>query len=119
LEEYIQKKVNELFNLLKIILEKTNRNKKMINEDSYQNYNNIFKELFDTIFDIYLNTTGINQEWFHKNYLGINNLEELNYRMALGLANYFFPKDFHLDKINDNIQKLEKNLDLIERRNEK
>ena len=59
--------------------------------------------------------TNINQEWLDNNVSKITSLNELYERMVLGISNLSQPTIGHINGLNENIQTLEKIVDMLGR----
>jgi hypothetical protein len=114
LGEYVYKKIVSLNNLLRRLIHTAMKPRTEIAKDKFQEYENIFKEVFYLFYSMNFDYTNTNQDWLDDNVSKINTLEELYKRMALGISNLSQPTIDHINKLNGHIQTLENIADLIE-----
>jgi hypothetical protein len=120
LGKYISDRLTSLLNHLKRLLnsyaesyyENTDGGKE------FKKYFDIYTNVFNTIYDMNIFSTGINEEWLNSAVAKINNMKELHNEMALGRSNLFYPTDDHVNNLNYNIQEIEKIANSFERDNE-
>jgi hypothetical protein len=99
----------------KTILQLFNKYNKIITEEDYKNYFDIFYGVFEIVFNMNLSHTDKNQEWLDNIISKITSLNDLSKIIVLGRANLFQPTGDQLSKFTETIQTLEKIADVIER----
>lgn len=115
LGEYIHSMNKDMLGKTKTILQLFNKYNKIITEEDYKNYFDIFYGAFEVVFNMNLSHTDKNHEWLDNIISKITSLNDLSKIIVLGRANLFQPTGDQLSKFTETIQTLEKIADVIER----
>jgi hypothetical protein len=86
-----------------------------ITDSDFNKFYSIFTNVFKIIYDMNILSTGINEKWLDDSRVKIKNLNELYNDMVFGRVNLFFPTDYHIAKLGEYTQTIEKKADSYER----
>jgi len=107
LGNYIYAQINKLYRKLHHIFMVINEFCPKISESSYDDYLEIFKGVYYILYDINLNFTKFDKQWFDGIIFEINSLKELNDKMILGISNLSLPNIDHIKKLDNYILNIE------------